>query len=65
MKFSVEAVSRVLWSICEFRDKGCSEDHNFLEGINEICPFSYELVPIWIELGTGDVERNLLCDCES
>jgi len=41
------------------------EDHTFLEGVNEICPVSYVLDPIWIELGTADVDRNLLCNCES
>jgi hypothetical protein len=58
VKFSLEAVSKVLWSICEFCENRCSEDHTFLEGVNEICPISYVLDLIWIEFGRGDVDRN-------
>ena len=38
VKFSVEAVSRVLLSICEFCENRWNEDHTLLYGVNEICP---------------------------
>jgi len=58
MKFGIRVdVYVMLVSSCGFVGSRCSERDTLLGGMNEILPFFYSFLPIWKEIGTGDVHR--------